>query len=185
MKRNVLMLGLIVFGAGVLAGCDKEEEDLLAEYESHALRAQDETESFIDGEMTRSSADELRDSIGDHLKEMHAIRMTMMEHCRQAASCPVGGGATGEMDGDQMNGGQFLDPEEVHEMSRREEQAQTILNDMSKSCIGESVEAHSCWEDHGMMMGESFGEMADACDAMMTMMDGHRDSSSGMGSSNW
>lgn len=184
MKRNVLMLGLIVLGVGAMSGCDKdkEDEDLLAEYESHALKAQDETESFTNGGMTRSSAKDLHDSIGHHLKEMRSIRMTMLDHCRQAEDCPIGGGATGEMDGSHMKGGQYLDAEHIDAMGRREEQAQTILNDMNESCIGESVEAQTCWGDHGTMMGESFGEIVDACDAMMAMGDDHMGSSSGMGS---
>ena len=179
MKRFGFQMGALLLAAWMAFGCDDKGDDLLVDYQSHALEAQDETSEFKNGDMTTRSMETMHQNVRGHLGEMIAIRQTMMSRCGQAESCPEGGGATGDMDGSRMHGGRYLAPRHLDEMSEREEKAESTMGEMGEICSIESEEASDCMEEHAEMMDGTFDEMVDACSEMM---DDHMGSSGGMGS---
>ena len=179
MNRLGFQMGVALLAAWVVLGCDDKGDDLLVDYQNHALEAQDETNEFKNGDMSTRSMETMHQNVREHLGEMRSIRKTMMPRCSRADVCPEGGGATGDMDGSRMHGGRYLAPRHLDEMSEREEKAESTMDEMGEICAIESEQTSVCMEEHAEMMGGTFGEMADACSEMM---DDHMGSSGGMGS---
>jgi hypothetical protein len=179
MKSKSLLVGLAVVLTGSLLGCDqKQTDDLLAVYRSHAIEAQGETGTFMKGDMSASSMDTMLTHAGAHLDEMHSVRMKMSDQCHMASACPGSGGATGEMSGNHMNGGQYLDGNQMGSLADKETHAQNAMDEMDTACTEDAADLHACMQDHGEIVDGIFQDMVDYCSAMMN---GEPDASDEMG----
>jgi hypothetical protein len=168
MKKKLVFVGSAVLLASYLSGCDDPGNDLLVDYQTHALDAKAEVVGLHSSGMNTESMTTMQAHVGEHLTEMRAIRMKMMEQCRQAARCPDGGGATGEMHSGHMNGGRYLDRDLMDKMSKREQDVEDAMDSMSDTCDAPSEDVQACWGEHADMVAGSFEDMADACDDMMS-----------------
>ena len=171
MNRALYVLGPAVLTALYLSGCDDHGDDLLVDYQAHALDAKAEVRRFRDGQMNAEYMTRMQAHVGEHLTEMGAIRMKMMKQCRQATDCPEGGGATGEMNGGHMKGGRYVDQEHMNEMVDREAAVEEAMDSMNSKCDRES-DINACWAAYCDTIEGAFDEMAEACDDMMSDQQG-------------
>ena len=178
MKMKQYQAMLLITAAAYLFGCDEKNDDLLVDYQSHALEAKTDVGKFESGEMNARTMMTMQTHVGDHLKKMHTIRMKMMSLCRQDETCPNGWGATGKMDGSHMNGEQYLDSDHMSEMAERENAAKEAMDSMHETCDTRLENVETCWRRYSGEMKNTFDEMADAC---ADMMSGHMGASGMMG----
>jgi hypothetical protein len=76
MKTNGLLVGIALLPLSYLSGCDNQKDDLLVDYQSHAVEARDEVGRFQNGEMSTTSMNHMDTLVGEHLKEMRSLRVS-------------------------------------------------------------------------------------------------------------
>ncbi len=172
MKKIIWITGVVLGIGGAWAGCAEEKEgDLHEAYRFQAVMAENETEDFLSGALNLETMDALHEHTRDHLNQMRALRMEMMDHCQELDGCPHGGGATGHMSGGMMHGGGYVDDEHMDDMAKNEEMAQSIVDEMSETCQSAAEGPTECLREHGETMAGIFKGMADECaDMMVTHM---------------
>jgi hypothetical protein len=165
--------------AVLFVACNEPKDDLLANYQAHVSEALEEVGQFRENGMNWDSKTMMEHNVGDHMNNLSEVRGKMMEQCKMDRHCSDGGGATGEMDGGHMSGGQYLDPSRMTWMMEKEQEVSDEMKSMDEHCDGQSENVEACWDEHTDIMEGTLDDMAQACSDMISgnkdnkeMMDG-------------